>query len=45
MKIKQYSDGSMMLHIDDDDDYIVTDNNGVDIWLTKEQVKEVRGFP
>ena len=45
MKIKQYSDGSMMLHIDEEDDYKLTEDNGVDIRLTKEQVAKVRGFP
>lgn len=45
MIVKMYSDGSMKLHIEDADDYDVTDDNGVDIWLTKEQVNQLRGFP
>jgi hypothetical protein len=43
MQIKRYSDGSMRLHIDDEDNYTVTDDNGVDIWLTKKQVERIKG--
>ena len=45
MKIKRYSDGSMKLHIEDEDNYNVTDDNGVDVWLTKKQVKQIAGTP
>jgi hypothetical protein len=43
MQIKRYSDGSVKLHIDDEDNYNVTDDNGVDIWLTKKQVERIKG--
>ena len=42
MQIKRYSDGSMKLHVDDADNYNVTDDNGVDVWLTKKQVERIR---
>ena len=45
MQIKRYSDGSMKLYIDDEDKYDVTDDNGVDVWLTKEQVRRIRENP
>ena len=41
MQIKRYSDGSMKLHVEDVDNYAVTDDNGVDVWLTKKQVKRI----
>ena len=41
MQIKRYSDGSMKLHVEDVDNYTVTDDNGVDVWLTKKQVKRI----
>ena len=41
MKVKRYKDGTMKLHIEDEDNYEVTDDNGVDIWLTKEQVSQI----
>ena len=41
MQIKRYSDGSMKLHIEDEDDYDVTDDNGVDVRLTRKQVKRI----
>jgi hypothetical protein len=43
MQIKRYSDGSVKLHIDDEDNYNVTDDNGVDVWLTKKQVERIKG--
>ena len=45
MQIKRYSDGSMKLHIEDEDDYDVTDDNGVDVWLTRKQVKMIKENP
>ena len=42
MIIKRYSDGSMKLHIEDEDDYDVTDDNGVDVRLTKKQVERIK---
>jgi len=45
MIIKRYSDGSMKLHIEDDDRYEVTDDNGVDVWLTRKQVKMIKEQP
>ena len=45
MQIKRYSDGSMKLHIEDEDNYNVTDDNGVDVWLTKKQVEMIRSTP
>ena len=44
MIINQYSDGSMKLHIEDEDDYAVTDDNGVDVLLTKKQVDRIKGI-
>jgi hypothetical protein len=44
MITKRYSDGSMRLHIEDKDDYTVTNDNGVDIYLSKEQVEEIVQF-
>jgi hypothetical protein len=34
----------MRLHIEDKDDYTVTNDNGVDIYLSKEQVEEIVQF-
>ena len=45
MQIKRYSDGSMKLHIEDEDNYNVTDDNGVGIWLSKKQVEQIRSNP
>ena len=45
MQIKRYSDGSMKLHIEDEDNYDVTDDNGVDVWLTKKQIKMIKENP
>lgn len=42
---KRYSDGSMKLHIDDVDDYTITDDNGVDVWLKKADVDRIRSTP
>jgi hypothetical protein len=42
MQIKRYSDGSMKLHVDDEDHYAVTEDNGVDVWLTKKQVQRIK---
>jgi hypothetical protein len=41
MKVKRYKNGTMKLHIEDADNYEVTDDNGVDIWLTKEQIAQI----
>ena len=41
MKLKLYSDRSMFIHIEDEDDYSVTDDNGVDIFLSCEQVEAI----
>jgi len=43
MRITRYSDGTMRLHIEDEDDYNVTDDNGVDIWLSKKQIEQISG--
>jgi hypothetical protein len=42
MQIKRYSDGSMKIHIDDADNYSVTDDNGADVYLTQEQVEQIK---
>jgi len=42
MQIKRYSDGSMKLHFFDDDEYDVTDDNGVDVWLLKKDVDRLK---
>ena len=39
MKAKLYDDGSMFIHIEDNDEYEVEDDNGVSIFLSKEQAK------
>jgi hypothetical protein len=39
--LKRYKDGSVKIHIEDSDSYDCTDDNGVDVWLTKEQVNEI----
>ena len=44
MQIKRYSDGSMKLHIEDTDEYDVTDDNGVDVWLSKADVERLKGL-
>jgi len=41
MIVKRYKNGTMKLHIEDEDNYEVTDDNGVDIWLTKEQISQI----
>jgi hypothetical protein len=41
MRLKLYSDRSMFIHIEDTDDYNVTDDNGVDIFLSCEQVEAI----
>jgi hypothetical protein len=43
MIITRYSDGLAKLHIEDADDYNVTEDNGVDVWLTKKQIELVAG--
>lgn len=37
MKVKLYSDRSIFIHLEDGDDYEVTSDNGVDIFLSCEQ--------
>ena len=39
MIIKKLANGGMKVHVEDADDYEVTDDNGVDIRLTKKQVE------
>ena len=41
MILKRYSDGSIKLHIEDQDDYDVTDDNGVDVYLDASEVKRI----
>ena len=44
MIIKQYSDKSMKIHFEDEDEYEVTDDNGVDIWLSKDEVNRIAEY-
>ena len=44
MRLKLYSDRSMFIHIEDTDDYNVTDDNGVDIFLSCEQVEAIEAL-
>lgn len=41
MQIKQYSDKTMLIHLEDTDDYDVTDDNGVDLWLSEADVNRI----
>lgn len=45
MQIKRYSDGTIKLHFFDEDDYEVTEDNGVDVWLDKKDVERIRQVP
>jgi len=45
MRITRYSDGTMKLHFYDDDNYDVTDDNGVDVYLTKDDIQRIRSTP
>ena len=42
MITKRYSDGTMLIHLEDTDEYDVTDDNGVDWWLDKDDVKRLK---
>ena len=39
--IKKYDDGSIKIHFYDEDNYECTDDNGVDIWLSKSEIKRI----
>jgi len=41
MKIRTNQNGIRCIHIDDADDYEVTDDNGVDFWPTKKQLDRI----
>jgi hypothetical protein len=41
MKIRMNKNGIRCIHIDDVDDYEVTDDNGVDFWPTKRQLDRI----
>ena len=41
MMIKRYSDDSMLIHLEETDEYDVTEDNGVDIWLSKADVDRI----
>lgn len=35
----RFKDGSVKIHIEDEVDYYCTDDNGVDVYFTKEQIE------
>lgn len=41
MKAKLLKNGLIKIHIEDGDSYNLTDDNGVDVWLTAEQVEQI----
>ncbi len=41
MKFKMLKNGLIKIHIEDGDTYNLTDDNGVDVWMTKEQVGQI----
>jgi len=41
MKIRMNKNGVRCIHIEDTDDYEVTNDNGVDFWPTTEQLKAI----
>jgi hypothetical protein len=41
MKAKLLKNGLIKIHIEDGDSYNPTDDNGVDVWMTAEQVGQV----
>ena len=41
MKAKMLKSGLIKIHIEDEDGYNLTDDNGVDVWMTEEQVGQV----
>ena len=43
MKFIRQNDGSLNILVSDEDDYDVTDDNGVDVILSQEQVQELKG--
>ena len=43
MKFIKQKDGSLNIIVADEDNYDVTDNNGVDVVLSQEQVQELKG--
>ena len=43
MKFIRQNDGSLNILVSDEDDYDVTDDNGVDVVLSQEQVQELKG--
>ena len=43
MKFIRQKDGSLNILVSDEDDYDVTDDNGVDVVLSQEQVRELKG--
>lgn len=45
MKIRKFSkDGTLKVHMEDQDTYEVTEDNGVDIWFTPEQLKKLSEY-
>jgi hypothetical protein len=45
MKIRKFSrDGVLKVHIEDWDRYEVTEDNGVDLWLSPEQLKKLAEY-
>ena len=43
MKFIRQNDSSLNILVSDEDDYDVTDDNGVDVVLSQEQVQELKG--
>jgi hypothetical protein len=41
MIITRYKNGSMKLHFVDEDNYNVTEDNGVDVWIGKDEIKRI----
>jgi hypothetical protein len=47
MKIRKYDSEMLLIRIEDEDAYRVTDGNGVDFWPTKKQIEQIikKGAP
>ena len=45
MKIRKFDrQGNLKVHIEDSDTYEVTEDNGVDIWFTPEQLEKLKEY-
>jgi hypothetical protein len=42
MIVKRYKNGLVKIHIEDSDQYMLTEDNGVDLWLSSVGVKKLK---